>query len=182
MRAYHPSISFGHDVAESYDDYLRGDEDETVAFLDEIARGGPVLELAIGTGRIALPLATRGLQVDGIELSPAMVEQLRRKSGGDQIAVTIGDFADVPVEGQYRLIYVAANGNPSILRVTGTPVFTPDFVDFGCRGLGNVRRRRLFTRGFFGRLRGGVRGVIGPIVLGVGAARKKHPEDEHEDE
>jgi hypothetical protein len=106
VRGYHPSISFGHEVAESYDDYLRGDEDETVDFLDEIARGGPVLELAIGTGRIALPLATRGLQVDGIELSPAMVEQLRRKSGGDQIAVTIGDFADVPVEGRYRLIYV----------------------------------------------------------------------------
>jgi SAM-dependent methyltransferase len=69
----------------------------------------PALELAIGTGRIALPLAARGVRVDGIELSPAMVERLRAKPGGDQLSVTIGDFADVPVEGSYPLIYLVFN-------------------------------------------------------------------------
>jgi SAM-dependent methyltransferase len=67
------------------------------------------LELAVGTGRIALPLAARGIRVDGVDISPAMVEQLRTKPGGDRISVTIGDFADVPVAGTYRLIYVVFN-------------------------------------------------------------------------
>lgn len=60
-------------------------------------------------GRIALPLATRGLVADGVELSPAMVAQLRRKAGGDRIAATVGDFADVPVSTSYRLIFVVFN-------------------------------------------------------------------------
>ncbi len=97
-------MSFGEEVAEIYDDVQRGDELATVAFLEELARGGPALELAIGTGRIALPLAARGVRVDGIDLSTAMVAKLREKPGGDQISVAIGDFADVPVEGTYRLI------------------------------------------------------------------------------
>ena len=82
-----------------YDDEPRGDEAEAVAFLEQLARGGPALELAIGTGRIALPLAARGIRVDGIDISPAMVAKLRAKPGGDEISVTIGDFADVPVAG-----------------------------------------------------------------------------------
>ena len=102
-------MSFGEEVAEIYDDVQRGDELATVAFLEELARGGPALELAIGTGRIALPLAARGVRVDGIDLSTAMVAKLREKPGGDQISVAIGDFADVPVEGTYRLIYVVFN-------------------------------------------------------------------------
>jgi SAM-dependent methyltransferase len=109
MRGFDPANSFGETVASRYDDDLRGDEDETVTFLAEIARGGPVLELAIGTGRIGLPLAAQGLVVDGIELSPAMIAQLRRKPGGDQIAVTPGNFADVAVDGFYRLIFVVFN-------------------------------------------------------------------------
>lgn len=109
MRNYHPLLSFGEDSAEVYDDRSRGDEDETVNFLEALANGGPVLELAIGTGRIALPLADRGLVVDGIELSPAMIAVLRRKEGGQELAVTLGDFADVPVEGAYRLIYIVYN-------------------------------------------------------------------------
>jgi Methyltransferase domain len=106
---YEPVMSFGEDVAEIYDDVPRGDEMEAVAFLEEVAAGGPALELAIGTGRIALPLAARGIRVDGIDLSTAMVARLREKPGGDQISVTIGDFAEVPVEGTYRLIYVVFN-------------------------------------------------------------------------
>ena len=89
--------------------YLRGDEAETVDFLARQANGGPVLELAIGTGRIGLPLAQRGLSVSGIELSVDMVAQLRRKPGGIDIPVTIGDFAEVPVEGEFRLIFVVFN-------------------------------------------------------------------------
>jgi SAM-dependent methyltransferase len=109
MKDYKPILSFGEADAAMYDDSSRGDEEETIAFLAQLARGGPALELAIGTGRIALPLAARGVQVDGIDFSPAMVARLRAKPGGDQLAVTIGDFADVPVSGVYQLIYVVYN-------------------------------------------------------------------------
>jgi len=102
-------MSFGKDVAEMYDDVPRGDEIEAVAFLKKLAGRGPALELAVGTGRIALALAARGLRVDGVDISAAMVEQLRAKPGGEQLSVTIGDFADVPVPGTYRLIYVVFN-------------------------------------------------------------------------
>jgi len=109
MENYEPILSFGEDTAEVYDDVKRGDEVATVAFLEHLAGGGPALELAIGTGRIALPLAARGVHVDGIDLSPAMVARLRAKPGGDQISVTMGDFAEVPVPGAYRLIFVVFN-------------------------------------------------------------------------
>ena len=102
-------MSFGEDVAEMYRDVQRGDEMAAVAFLEQLAGRGPVLELAIGTGRIALPLAARGIRVDGVDISPAMIAQLRAKPGGDEIAVTVGNFADVPVPGTYRLIFVVWN-------------------------------------------------------------------------
>jgi SAM-dependent methyltransferase len=66
--------------------------------LAELAGPGPALELGIGTGRVALPLAARGVEVHGIDASAAMVERLRAKPGGEAIPVTFGDFADVPVE------------------------------------------------------------------------------------
>ena len=110
MEKYKPVMSFDEDVAEIYDDVAqRGDEMATVAFLEQMARGGPALELAIGTGRIALPLTARGIRVDGIDFSSAMVAKLRAKPGGAQIAVTMGDFADVAIPGTYRLIYVVFN-------------------------------------------------------------------------
>jgi hypothetical protein len=110
MEKYEPVMSFDEDVAEIYDDLARrGDEMATVAFLEQLARGGPALELALGTGRIALPLAARGIRVDGIDFSSAMVAKLRAKPGGTQIAVTMGNFADVAVPGPYRLIYVVFN-------------------------------------------------------------------------
>jgi len=102
-------MSFGEEVAEEYDDVPRGDEIAAVAFLEKLAGRGPALELAVGTGRITLPLAARGIRVDGVDISAAMVAQLRAKPGGDQISVTIGDFADVPVPGTYRLIFVVFN-------------------------------------------------------------------------
>ncbi|NLU74052.1 class I SAM-dependent methyltransferase [Streptomyces sp. HNM0575] len=82
----------------------------TVDFLAGLVpEGGRVLELAIGTGRVALPLAARGVSVEGIDGSPAMVEQLRAKPGGRDIPVTIGDMADVSVDGPFRLAYLVFN-------------------------------------------------------------------------
>ena len=109
MKDYRPIMSFGEEVAKGYRDVQRGDEAAAVAFLAQLAGPGPVLELAIGAGRIALPLAAQGLCVDGIDIAPAMVAQLRTKPGGDALAVTLGDFADVPVPGAYSLIYVVWN-------------------------------------------------------------------------
>ncbi len=110
MEDYDPRMSFLEDTASVYDeDEVRGDEAETVAFLAGLAGDGPALELAIGTGRIGLPLAATGVRVDGVDFSEAMVGRLREKPGGDQIDVTIGDFATVPVDGTYRLIYVVFN-------------------------------------------------------------------------
>ena len=109
MKDYEPVKSFLGEAAETYDRAPRGDEDAAVAFLAQLAGNGPALELAIGTGRIGLPLAARGVAVEGIDLSPDMVAQLRAKPDGDDIQVTIGDFSEVPVAGSYRLIYVVYN-------------------------------------------------------------------------
>jgi hypothetical protein len=109
MKGYEPIMSFDEDVAQTFRDVQRGDEVAAVAFLEQLAGPGPALELAIGAGRIALPLSARGIRVDGVDISPAMVNQLRAKPGGDQLSVTIGDFADVPVPGTYRLIFVVWN-------------------------------------------------------------------------
>ena len=84
--------------------------DPVVDFLVELAGDGQVLELGIGTGRIALPLAARGVSVHGIDLSEEMVARLRAKAGGERIRVTIGDFATTKVEGgPFRLAYVVYN-------------------------------------------------------------------------
>jgi SAM-dependent methyltransferase len=80
-----------------------------VAFLAELAGGGAALELGIGTGRIALPLAERGVRVQGIDASEAMVARLREKPGGEALPVTMSDFVDVPVKGEFTLIYVVFN-------------------------------------------------------------------------
>ncbi|MFE2431656.1 class I SAM-dependent methyltransferase [Streptomyces sp. NPDC059373] len=101
--------SFGPEGAAGYDETLRGDEEHTVSFLADQARGGAALELAIGTGRIALPLAARGVRVDGIDLSSEMVAQLRAKPGGPDLRVVLGDMAEVPIDGEYRLIYLVFN-------------------------------------------------------------------------
>src|SRR4051794_32462494 len=83
--------------------------DPAVDFLAALAGGGPALELGIGTGRIALPLSRRGVQVRGIEASPAMVARLRAQRGGADIGVTIGDFAAVTVRGPFTLAYLVRN-------------------------------------------------------------------------
>ena len=81
----------------------------TVDFLADLAGDGAALELGIGTGRVALPLSRRGIRVKGIDLSPAMVERLKAKPGGDAIDVTIGDFATATVDGTFRLAYLVFN-------------------------------------------------------------------------
>ena len=115
MKDYQPAMSFGEDYARRDLDFQRGDEQAAVAFLAQLAGSGVALELGIGTGRIALPLAARGIRVDGIDFSQAMVDQLRARPGGDRLAVTVGDFADVSVAGAYRLIYVVFNSLFNVL-------------------------------------------------------------------
>jgi SAM-dependent methyltransferase len=83
--------------------------DQTVDFLADLAGSGRALEFAIGTGRIGLPLAQRGVPVHGIDISEAMVARLRAKPGGDDIGVTIGDFSTTTVEGSFSLVYLVFN-------------------------------------------------------------------------
>jgi SAM-dependent methyltransferase len=110
MERYGPE-TYGEQVADLYDDWYGEYPDTGVAVerLAELAGPGPVLELGVGTGRLALPLAERGLEVHGIDASPAMLERLRAKAGGERIHVLVGDMADVAVEGSYALVFVAAN-------------------------------------------------------------------------
>src|SRR6185436_3034492 len=77
--------------------------------LAELAGTGAALEFGIGTGRLALPLQDRGVRVDGIELSPAMIDELRTRPGADRLSVTVGDFATSRVAGQYALVYLVRN-------------------------------------------------------------------------
>ena len=105
---------FAGRVAERYDETSGEMFDPAVLgpaveFLAGLAAEGPVLELGIGTGRVALPLAERGLHVAGIDLSADMVARLREKPGGDAIEVTIGDFSQTAVEGTFSLVYVVWN-------------------------------------------------------------------------
>jgi len=105
---------FGERVAASYDDqesemFSAASVDAAASVLAELADGGRALELGIGTGRIALPLARRGVPVHGIDMSRAMVARLRAKPGGDAIAVTIGDFATTRVDGTFSLAYLVFN-------------------------------------------------------------------------
>jgi SAM-dependent methyltransferase len=109
MKGFRPTASFGPDVAAGYDNYSRGDEEAAALFLSALAGEQPALEFAIGTGRIALPLAARGVQVDGIELSPHMIERLRARPGGQQINVILGDMSSTATNRRYGLVYLVFN-------------------------------------------------------------------------
>ncbi|MGW1958417.1 class I SAM-dependent DNA methyltransferase [Streptomyces sp. NPDC001920] len=105
---------FGEDIAADYDesaaDMFRPEAvDPAVDLLAELAGDGPALELGVGTGRIALPLAARGVPVHGIDMSRAMVDRLRAKPGGEAVDVTIGDFATTRVAGEFALVYLVFN-------------------------------------------------------------------------
>ena len=109
-----PENHFGEAVAGRYDAsaadlFDPAVVDPVVDFLAELAGGGAALELGIGTGRIALPLAARGVPVHGIDLSEAMVARLRAKPGAEAIGVTVGDFATTRVDGTFTVAYVVFN-------------------------------------------------------------------------
>ncbi len=109
----HDDGYFDERVAATYDDdavmFDAAVVDPAVDLLARLAGAGRALELGIGTGRIALPLAARGVSVHGIELSRAMASRLRAKPGGDAIDVTIGDFSTTRVEGTFALAYLVFN-------------------------------------------------------------------------
>jgi len=110
MQAFDPRLSFGPGVAARYDDdQFRGDEQAAAEFLAAYARGGRALEFAIGTGRIALPLAALGVPLEGIELSAAMVDRLRAKPGGASLRVELGDMTTVQMGDTYALVYLVYN-------------------------------------------------------------------------
>jgi SAM-dependent methyltransferase len=106
---YNPA-GYGDLWDEIYDDeHAANDPSAAVAFLADLADGGRVLELGIGTGRIALPLSELGVTVTGVDSSSAMVQRLQRKAGGRQVEVLIGDMASCELGGPYRLAFVAFN-------------------------------------------------------------------------
>jgi SAM-dependent methyltransferase len=109
-----PEDHFGERMAARFDErYAHKDTpavvNPIVDFIAERAGAGGALELGVGTGRIALPLAQRGIPVHGIDLSEAMVARLRVKPGAEQVGVTVGDFATTTVEGRYTVAYIVAN-------------------------------------------------------------------------
>jgi SAM-dependent methyltransferase len=114
------SVVWGEDIADVYDaTYAKLAQpsvvDPVVDFLRAYASGGPALEFAVGTGRIALPLSARGIEVHGIELSPHMVEQLRKKPGAEVLRVAVGDMTTMRLPGSFDLVYLVAN---SLMNVT----------------------------------------------------------------
>jgi SAM-dependent methyltransferase len=110
MDGFDPRTSFGPEVSRRYDaEEERGDEADTVAFLARKAGGRNALELAVGTGRIALPLREAGVHVDGIELSADMVERMREKPGGRDVEVALGDMSRVETGRTYGLVYLVFN-------------------------------------------------------------------------
>lgn len=114
------TVVWGEDIAEAFDEaYAEQFEpsvlDPIVDLLVELADGGPALEFAIGTGRVAVPLSGRDIEVHGIELSTHMVDRLQAKPAAHDVAVIIGDMATTRVPGEFRLVYLVAN---TIMNVT----------------------------------------------------------------
>lgn len=101
--------TYGERMAGIYDDWFPDYDQQAIDALADLAQGGRVLELGIGTGRIAMPLANKGVEVHGIDAAVSMLSRLREKPGSERITVTQGNFAEVPVEGQFSLIYIVFN-------------------------------------------------------------------------
>jgi len=101
--------TYGERVAGVYDDWHSDYDPSTIDMLAELAGDGRALELGIGTGRIALPLSARGVEVHGIYAAVSMISRLRAKPGSEQITVTQGNFAEVAVQQEFALVYVVFN-------------------------------------------------------------------------
>jgi SAM-dependent methyltransferase len=114
------SITWGSEIAEVYDETYAAQFEPSVlgpmaGLLAELARGGPAVEFAVGTGRVALALSAQGIAVHGIELSRPMAERLSAKPGAAAVPVTIGDMTTTRVPGTFKLVYLVAN---TIMNVT----------------------------------------------------------------
>jgi len=166
------AATYGDAIADVYDEWYGAPMDRPAerALLVELAGAGPVLELGVGTGRVALALQAAGVEVHGIDASEAMVAQLRAKPGGADVPVTIGDMADVAAPGTgYTLVYVVFNTFFAILeqddqvrafaRVAevlapgvassprrSSPTSPASTVDSACRPSMSTRRRCASTR------------------------------------
>lgn len=101
--------TYGARISGVYDELYSEFDMKCIDILADLAKGGPALELGIGTGRIALPLQQKGVEVHGIDASDSMIERLRAKPGGQNIPVAIGDFSKVAIEGRFSLVYVVFN-------------------------------------------------------------------------
>ena len=106
---FYSDDTYGERVAGVYDDWYSEYDPLAIDRLAELAQRGRALELGIGTGRIALPLSERNVEVHGIDAAPSMISRLRSKPGAERITVTQGHFADVPVEGEFALVYIVFN-------------------------------------------------------------------------
>jgi len=106
---FYADETYGERVAGVYDEWHPNYDPFAIDMLAELAHGGRALELGIGTGRIALPLSERNVEVHGIDAAQSMISRLRSKPGSDRITVTQGSFADVAVEGEFALVYVVFN-------------------------------------------------------------------------
>ena len=106
---FYADETYGERVAEVYDDWFSEYDPHAIDTLAELAQNGRALELGIGTGRIALPLSERNVEVHGIDAAPSMISRLRSKPGSERITVTTGSFADIPVDGEFALVYVVFN-------------------------------------------------------------------------
>ena len=106
---FYANETYGERVAAYFDEWYSDYDPAAISFLADLAGHGPALELGIGTGRIALPLMARNVEVHGVDAAPAMIERLRAKPEGERIPVTVGNFADVAVDGEFSLIYLVFN-------------------------------------------------------------------------
>jgi SAM-dependent methyltransferase len=106
---FYSDETYGESVAGVYDEWHSEYDSHAIDTLAELAHGGSALELGIGTGRIALPLSAKGVEVHGIDAANSMILRLQAKPGSERITVTRGNFADVPVTGKFELVYIVFN-------------------------------------------------------------------------
>jgi len=106
---FYSNETYGEHVAGVYDDWYSHYDPHAIDTLADLAGGGRALELGIGTGRIALPLSAKNVEVHGIDAAPSMISRLRSKPGSERLTVTEGSFADVPIDGEFALVYIVFN-------------------------------------------------------------------------